>query len=805
MAVPMYEVSSDMKVSELWLRELVDPPITTAELAKQLTMAGLEVDSIYPVAGDFTKVITARVVQTQPHPKADKLSLCQVAAANGEVFSIVCGAANVRAGLVVALAIPGAQLPNDIVIKESTIRGELSQGMLCSTAELGITEHAEGILELPLDTPIGVDLRKYLSLHDTVLDISTTPNRADCLSIVGVAREVAALNRLSLPDSVVDKVNATIDDKYAVNIDVLESCPHYCGRLVRGINVDATTPLWMQERLRRVGVSLVHPVVDIMNYVMFEYGQPLHAFDAVTIKDCMITVRYSSPSETLQLLDGKVVELDAQTLVIADAHAPIALAGIIGGLPSAVAAHTTDFWIESAFFTPHSISGVARKYGLCTDASQRFERGVDPTLQQQALERACTLMHTIVGGNFGPIISVYKPEYLQLRRLVNFNPAKVLQLTGVEVAVDEMLDILHALGMTVDNTKLSWVIEVPSFRFDILEDVDIVEEIIRLYGYDRIIAAPLLSATRAGMMSANEQLLTYAGQWFSVRGYHETINYSFVDRELQTAIYIDMPALSLQNPIATELADMRIGLWPGLIASMLYNQNRQQLVLKLFESGIVFDMSTGTLQERACIAGLWTGVQGELNWGEEKRAIDFFDMKGDLQAFFAAMHIADVHFRVGQHGALHPQKTAEIFIGDRSAGWLGALHPRLLDMLSIDGEEVFVFELSLDALQHIVQVQYQQLSKYPQIRRDLSFVVDEMVSVAQLEEVIYCIVPHDWLKGLYVFDVYVGESITAGKKSIAIALILQDDKRTLVDTEINAVIDSIISGLSDKFAIVLRA
>lgn len=791
-----------MKVSEAWLREWVNPSLTGQQMAAQLTMAGLEVDAVSSVAGEFNRVVVAHVLQTTPHPQADKLTLCQVDAGSDSPLQIVCGAANVRAGLKVALALTGSVLPGGMTIKESMLRGELSQGMLCSVSELGMDDRSEGIIELPDDAPVGVDLREYLKLNDQVLDIDLTPNRADCFSILGVAREVAALNKMPLQAVPAKVTQPACDDSLSIQIHAPTACSQYCGRLVRGINPDAITPLWMKERLRRAGIRPLHPVVDVTNYVMIELGQPMHAFDLHAIQG-EIRIRFSHADETLVLLDGQEITLHEQVLIIADAQKPLAIAGVMGGEASSVQAHTTDIFIESAFFNPLVVAGVARRYGLCSDSSQRFERGVDPAIQTLALERATDLLLSIVGGQPGPVTVMNHPEYLPASACVQFNPSKVQQLTGLDIALDDMALMLHGLGMTVVRNADVWTVNVPTHRFDIALDVDLVEEIVRLYGYDNIVAAPIVTSMQAGEINASERMSTRISTFLSGRGYNETISYSFVDPEFQSALYPDSQAMQLLNPISSELSQMRVGMWPGLLASMLYNIHRQQTAIKFFEAGVVFDVDGETLHERSCIAGLLTGEQGTLNWGEQARKFDFFDMKGDLQALLSMLQVPDVRFVAAMHPALHPGQSARILIDGQEAGWVGVLHPRLLDELDLN-TDVMLFELSLAALVNDKPVQYRQISKYPQIRRDLSLLVDVSVSAGQIEQAVRDVVASDLLKAFDVFDLYTGESIPAGKKSLAIALTLQDEKRTLVDMEINAVIDAILKKLDAEFTILLR-
>jgi phenylalanyl-tRNA synthetase beta chain len=792
-----------MKLSKLWLREWVNFSLTEQELAAQLTMAGLEVDAVSPVAGEFTKVIVAEVINTKPHPDATKLSVCDVKTNSGAPLQIVCGATNVRPGLKVALAMVGAQLPGDLHIKESRLRGELSQGMLCSVSELGLAEQSEGIMELENNAPVGMDLREYLNLDDHIFDIDLTPNRADCFSVLGIAREVAVLNKLPLLEPPATEIKPTVDDLLGVTLNAPIACPRYCGRVIRAINSDAVTPLWMSERLRRGGIRILHPVVDVMNYVMLELGQPMHAFDIAMLKGD-INIRFSNNTEQLELLDGQTVTLSENVLVIADEEKPLAMAGIMGGAQSAVQPHTQDVFLESAFFNPIIIAGIARKYGLFSDSSQRFERGVDPYLQKKALERATALILSIAGGQAGPIIEASDVAQIPAKAIISFDSSKVKKLTGVSIALETIRMLLEGLDMVITQEENGiFEVHIPSHRFDIQQDVDLVEEIIRLYGYDNLKAQPMVAVIQSGMPSANESIGKQLALWFRDRGYNETISYSFVDPELQDAIYPKHEFMQLLNPISSELSQMRVGMWPGLIASMIYNIHRQQNIIKFFEIGVVFDVEKNQMDERACIAGLLTGEYGGMNWSEPTQFFDFFDMKGDLQSLFTFLKLEHVEFFPAKNDTLHPGQSAQIKINGQHAGWIGVLHPRLTDALDLH-QDVMMFELNLASLINSAPPQYKTISKYPQIRRDLSFLVDEKVSFMQIENVVTSCIKEQWLKSFELFDVYIGKNVPEGKKSFAVAMILQSDTRTLVDSEINLLISAIINTLQNEFSIILR-
>ncbi|WP_043874362.1 phenylalanine--tRNA ligase subunit beta [Legionella massiliensis] len=791
-----------MKVSELWLREWVNPSLNEQQLAALLTMAGLEVDAVSPVAGNFNQVIVALVESTAPHPQADKLTLCEINTGSGKLLKVVCGASNVRPGLKVALAQIGANLPGGLQIKESMLRGELSQGMLCSVSELGLAESSDGIMELEDDAPLGVELRDYLSLNDHVLDIDLTPNRADCFSVLGVARELSALTKLPLKPVPTKTSQPTIDETVTIKLQDPDGCSIYAGRVIRGIDFEASTPTWMSERLRRSGLRAIHPVVDVTNYVMLELGQPMHAFDLNTIQG-NIVARFAKVGETLKLLDGQEISLNDKVLVIADSEKPLALAGVMGGEESSVQETSRDIFLESAFFNPLTIAGVARSYGLSSDSSQRFERGVDSALQVLALERATELLSEIVGGEIGPITLISEPSFIPKRNNVLFNPAKVKQLTGITVAEEEMVRMLQALEMKVDSSKKPWDVAIPTHRFDIQLEPDLIEEIIRLYGYDKMLGEKMVTEVQAGTINPIEVLSMRVAQLLTARGYHETISYSFVDPELQQELYPEAETMQLLNPISSELSQMRVGMWPGLLASMIYNIHRQQTAIKIFENGVTFDLHNGSLKEHPCLAGLLTGEHGTMNWGELSKKFDFYDLKGDLQALFNVLELKNVQFVAAKHPALHPGKTASIQIDGQHIGWCGVLHPRTADALDLQ-EEVVLFELRISQLIDDTPLRYKQISKFPQIRRDLSFLVDSEVTAAQIEEIVRSVINTDLLKAFDVFDVYTGKSIPEDKKSLAIALTLQDDNRTMIDSEINAIISAIIKKLSDKFSIILR-
>lgn len=791
-----------MKINEQWLRKWVNPNLSAQKLAEKLTMAGLEVDSLNPVAPLIPSIIVAQVIKTAAHPEADRLTLCEVETGSATPLSIVCGAANVRPGLKVALAMIGAQFPNGLVIKEAKLRGQLSQGMLCSASELGLAESSEGILELDADAPIGMSFNEYYFLDDRVFDIDLTPNRADCLSVVGIAREISALTNTPLSSHPIKPAIPTIDTQKLIHLIASEACPYYCGRVIHQVNNQALTPLWMREYLRRSGVRSIHPVVDVTNFVMLELGQPLHAFDYRQLEGDVF-VRFAKNGEILRLLDGQEIQLNEKMLVIADSVKPLALAGVMGGVDSAVQEQSQSIFLESAFFSPQFIAGVARQVGLVTDASQRFERGVDPALAIHAIEYATTLLLDIVGGMAGPISIAHAPHFSTEESIIEFDPNKVKQLIGIEIPLETMEQMLQSLGLTVCSKATIWKVNAPSYRFDLKLDVDLVEEIIRLYGYDKLPGGPMIAEVKLSQKNPQETLDARLIQFFSGRGYHETISYSFVDPQLQSVLFPEVASLQLMNPISSELSQMRLSLWPGLIASMLHNVNRQQQSIKCFELGVTFALQEKKIIETPFVAGLMSGDCGALNWCESTRKFDFYDAKGDLSALFSGLNFQAMRFVAAPHPVLHPGKSACIQKKGKDIGWCGVLHPRFTEALGIQ-DEVIVFELNTNYLLDSETSKFHGISKYPQIRRDLSLLVDASIPSADISQLIYETIDSALLKDFCLFDVYEGDTIPKGKKSIALAIILQDKKRTLVDSEINSIMDAIIKSLAENYAITLR-
>jgi phenylalanyl-tRNA synthetase beta chain len=791
-----------MRFSERWLREWVNPAVSTAELADQVTMAGLEVDSIVPAAPAFSGVVTGRVVALRPHPAAERLRIAQVDAGQGQPLSIVCGAPNVQVGMVAPVALVGAVLPGEVRIEATNLRGVESWGMLCSALELGLGEAGEGLLALPEDTPPGLDLRQWLELDDSLIELDLTPNRGDCLSIAGIAREVGVLNRCEVTPNLADPVEPVTDAVFPVVLSAPAACPRYVGRVIRGLNPAAVTPPWLVERLRRSGLRSLGPVVDVTNYVMLELGQPMHAFDLDKLSG-RIDVRHAAAGERLELLNGNTVTPDPDTLLITDANGPLALAGIMGGQSSAVDPQTRNLFLESAFFSPLAIAGRARRYGLHTDASHRFERGVDPQLQARAVERATRLLLEIAGGQPGPVSEAVAPADLPAEPAIRLRPERIQQLLGLRIDPQETVEILQRLGMAVAAEGAHWLVVPPAFRFDIRIEADLIEEIGRIYGYSRLPShRPVMRLQMAARPEA-ELPLERLREVLVQRGFQEAITYSFVDPAFQQALAPHPKPLFLANPISADLAVMRTSLWPGLLKAARNNQQRQQERIRLFETGLRFTQQGDELLQEPCLAGVIGGYALPEQWGSAKRAVDFFDLKGDVEALLALSGQAEAFTCVAaDHPALQPGQSARIEHTRGHVGWLGAVHPGVAGPLDLTGK-LLVFELRLDVLRRARVPQFSELSKFPSSRRDIAVIVEEGVTAQALRE---CIQEHggDWLREIHLFDVYRGKGVPEGHKSMAFGLILQDFSRSLTDLAVEQTIATIITGLERRFGAKLR-
>ncbi|MCP4433674.1 MAG: phenylalanine--tRNA ligase subunit beta [Gammaproteobacteria bacterium] len=788
-----------MKISENWLREWVNPEIDYSTLIDQLTMAGLEVEGFEPAGPELSSVVVGQVVTLEPHPNADMLSLCQVTDGN-ETVPVICGASNVRQGQKVIFAKIGAQLPQ-IKIKKAKLRGVESQGMICSAAELNLAETSDGIFELPEDAPNGMDISEYLKLNDRVIEIDLTPNRGDCLSIAGVAREVAAINStdISLPSS--SDVCESIADHFPVELMASVACPRYVGRIIRNINPQAVTPLWMQEKLRRCGLRPISPVVDITNYVMMELGQPMHGFDFDKL-DGGIRVRMARAGEKVRLLDQSEVECDEAALVIADHKKALALAGIMGGLDSSVQSSTTNIFFEAAYFSNVEIAGKARRYGMHTDSSHRFERGVDPQLQLRAMNRATQLLIDIAGGEAGPVTDVIDKSYIPKQSQVNLRYARINRLLGVEVSREEVKRMLRALQMRVDDNDDGWLVYPPSFRFDINIEADLIEEIGRMIGYNNIPGTR--EAAHIGMESFTETQLSLnqVRDILVEQGFYEAVTYSFVSPELEEILDPGQDSLSLANPISSDMAVMRTRLLPGLIQALQYNLKRQQSRVRLFENGLCFIPNNTRLEQNMRLAAVISGDQFDEGLYDNSNSVDFYDIKGCLESVLRFSGLSSYNFQTTENSILHPGQGADIVVDNKIIGFVGLLHPSVLSKLSIN-QPVYVFEVDMQSISVGELPRFTELSKYPSIRRDISLSVDAQISVQALIDCIFSI-KSEILQEVFVFDVYTGKEVRNYRKSVALGLILQDFSRTLVDEDVEKLVEKVLARLKNHCNAVLR-
>jgi len=791
-----------MKVSEQWLREWVNPALSSAELAAQLTMAGLEVDRIEAAAPAFEPVVVGCVIGLMQHPDADRLRVATVDVGGVEPLQIVCGAPNVAVGMCAPVALIGAVLPGGLTIKKSELRGVESHGMLCSAKELGLAETSEGLLPLPAGSRPGQNVRELLRLDDALIEIELTPNRGDCLGMEGIAREVATINRCEFRPVAADAVAPVLDATFPVTLLDPADCPRYVGRVIRGVNPAAETPLWMKERLRRAGVRSLGPLVDVTNYVMLELGQPMHAFDLGRLSGG-IEVRRARPGERMELLNGTVVEPDADTLLIADGNGPLALAGIMGGEISSCTDATRDVFLESAFFTPACIAGRARRYGLQTDSSYRFERGVDSRLQRRAAERATRLLIDIAGGQPGPIIEAVSPEHLPAEPTIRLRPERIRKLLGLEISVPEVEEILRRLGMAVAAEPDHWLVAPPSSRFDIALEADLIEEIARIYGYDRLPGNRPLTRLEMPPQPENRVGLERVKETLVQRGFQEAITYSFVDPAFQKCLDPDREPLALANPISADLAVMRTSLWPGLFKALVHNQKRQQPRVRLFEHGLNFIQADDGLRQEPYLGGAVAGSALPEQWGVPARPADFFDLKADVEALLVLTGEPEAFaFVAASHPALHPGQSARIERAGAAVGWLGALHPRVARELDVEGD-AFAFELRLTGLQPARVPAFGELSKFPASRRDIAIVVDEAITAQAIRD---CIRHRggQLLREVRLFDVYRGKGVPEGQKSLALGLILQDFSRNLTDHVVEETVSGIIAGLTEQFDATLR-
>ena len=784
-----------MQFSETWLRSFVNPRHDTEQLAHALTMAGLEVEAISSMAPVFSGVVVGQILAVEKHPDADRLHLCRVAVGESEPLRIVCGASNAAVGLKVPCARVGAELPG-IAIGQVKVRGVESFGMLCSAKELGLAEESDGLMQLPADAPVGTDIRIYMELDDRLITLKLTPNRADCLSMTGIAREVAAITGTTAYLPAPAPVMQDAFDTFPVKVEASQDCPLYCGRVIKGINPNVETPLWMLSRLERSGIRSISAPVDITNYVMLEMGQPLHAFDLAKMKGGL-RVRLAKPGESLTLLNGQQSELRPDMLIIADENGPIALAGIMGGQSTAVEEHCQDIFLESAFFRPEAIAGRARVLGLSTDSSHRFERGVDFAATRSSLERATTLMLSICGGKPGPITEI--SGSLPTRHPIRLRLGRTRRMLGIDLTQGNAEAMLVRLGCQIKREGEDLLVTPPSFRFDLGIEADLVEEVARLAGYDAIPAAQpqarLALLPTVETHSDDEKLKLH----FVGRDYQEVITYSFVDPAWEQALDPASTPLALANPISSQMSVMRTSLWGGLLEVLKYNLNRQQSRVRVFELGRIYRREQDGLKQIQMLGGLAYGDAAAEQWGRVGRPADFFDVKCDLESLPGEA----LGFAPASHPALHPGQSTQVFKAGRSIGWLGTLHPRLAQQFDLAAAPV-VFELEFDAVAALDLPRHGTIARFPAVRRDLAFAVAESVRVgdmlAAMQEAADPIV-----KDLALFDVYRGKGLGEDQKSLAFRVVMQDTERTLTDAEVEAAVAKITQAVMEKFSAGLRA
>jgi len=787
-------------LSENWLREWVNPDLDAEALAHTLTMAGLEVDAVTPLADGLSGVVVAEIVSAEPHPDADKLRVCSVNTGT-ETVQIVCGAPNAAAGLKAPLAQPGAKLPGGIKIKKAKLRGVESQGMLCSGAELNLSEDHDGLLALAADAPVGTPIEDYLDLNDRLIEIGLTPNRADCLSIAGVARDLAVATGAEMSAPKIEAVPATTDQTLPIEVTAPADCPRYLGRVIRDVDVSRPTPLYMVERLRRAGIRSIDAVVDITNYVMLELGQPLHAFDLDALEGG-IRVRKAQPEERITLLDGEERTLTPDTLVIADHQKALAMAGIMGGEGSGISAETRHLFLEAAFFAPELMAGRARYYGLHTDASHRYERGVDPELAYRAVERATQLFLECVGGEAGPVTDVTSSTDLPKREPVTLKAASIRRMLGIELAADEVTRIFTGLGFAVetDTDSGSWICTAPSWRFDMGREADLLEEIARIHGYDNIPVEPVRGAASPVAAAESATSQSVIKQRLVARGFSEAITFSFVSPELQQLIDPGIEPVALKNPISSDLAVMRTSLIPGLLSAAAHNINRQQTRVRLFETGLRF-MPGESLAQTPMIGLLLCGRRMPEGWSSNAESVDFYDMKGEIEALLQAAD-QPLTFRPAVRPGLHDGQTAEILLGDEVVGVMGRLHPSAAKTLNLP-EQTLVAELELASVVGRALPDYQEISKFPEVRRDIAVIVNrETPSAAVLDTARAS--AGAALADARIFDVYEGDGVAENAKSLAIGLTFRDQSRTLTDEEINESLSQVIESLGEKLGATLR-
>ncbi len=793
-----------MQFSENWLRSLVNTDLDSEALSHALTMTGLEVEEMQAIAAPFSKVVVAKILTAVKHPDADRLQVCTVDVGLAEPVQIVCGAANARVGLIAPCALVGAELPG-FSIKQAKVRGIESFGMLCSSKELGITEEATGLLELDNDAVIGQSIREHLDLDDHLFTLKLTPNRSDCLSLKGIARDVAAITGASTSFDAISPVVAELSDVKNIVVTEQVACPRYCGRLIRGINAKGATPSWMLKRLERSGLRSISAVVDVTNYVLLALGQPMHAFDANQLNGDL-AVRFAKEGESLTLLNDQVITLKADDLVIADASGAVALAGVMGGKDSSVGDETVDIFLESAFFTPAVITGKARRLGLSTDSSYRFERGVDFGNTRNALEYATALIQQICGGKVAEVTEHISA--LPSRHPVKLRLARLISVLGIPFTPEKVAQLLSQLGFAFTTADEVFIITPPSFRFDINIEEDLIEEIARLHGYDHIPATPPVAALTMLEAPEAKSPLNKLRDCLVASGYQEVVNYSFVDESWERDLLGNASPIKLKNPIASNLSVMRTSLWGGLLDTLVYNLNRKQDRAMLFEVGATYfnqssQNSSAAFLETTVISGLAYGSAKPEQWSADASELDFFEVKAHVDALLggASAH-KQVTYEKAEHITLHPGQTARILLNGVPIGWLGKLHPKWQQHYSLS-KSTFLFELQAEAVLNRQIPSYQEVSKLLPIRRDLAVVVDADLAVnSLLNAVEKANIP--LILEVALFDLYQGQGIPENKKSLALSVLMHDTQKTLTDADADTAIANLLSLLQNNFAATLR-
>ncbi len=791
-----------MKFAESWLREWVNPALDARAIGEQLTMAGHELDGLSFEGEGLDGVIVAEVLKAVPHPDADRLQVCTVSTGSGDPVQIVCGAPNARAGLKSPLASPGTKLPNGVKLRKAKIRGVESMGMLCSAVELGLGEESDGIIELPADAVVGDPLTSVLGLPDAIFDVDLTPNRGDCFSVLGIARDVSAQTSTPMNEPARHPVKTSCKASHPVEQVIPEACPRFACRVIRGIDPQARSPLWMVERLRRSGIRSIHPVVDITNYVMMELGQPLHAYDLAKLNG-PIRPRYAKSGERVTLLDERDLALNADTVVITDDTGPIGLAGIMGGLSTAVSDETVDVFFEAAFWPQDVMAGRARNYGMHTDASMRFERGVDPELPPRAIERASELLVAIAGGQAGPAEDHVFEDLLPERKPVTLRQARLQKLLGIELDRDRVSEILRALHLQVDVHADGWTVTPPGFRFDIVIEEDLIEEVARVYGYNNIAESTAVTSTPLQPFSESRIDSDRIANVLLGRDYQEVITWSFVDAESDQLVTNNTSELALENPISSEMSVMRGSLWTGLIQAAARNLARQQDRVRLFEIGKSYHGTLLDTREVLQVAAIALGPVLPEQWSLKAQAVDFYDLKGDVEALLQMTGCAgEFAFVSTSHPALQPGQAAALMRDNQQIGVLGKLHPAIAKKMDLR-KDAFLLELNIEPAFTAALPAAESVSRFPAIRRDLAIVVAEAVTAAEIREAVAAAAPA-LVREVRIFDVYRGQGIEAGLKSVALGLILQETSRTLTDADADSVTATAVTKLQQEFGAELR-